>query len=612
MPDSPPSRSSAPSDLLRTKLAPSRLPAALVPRQRLLDRLEAGLARRLTLVVGPAGFGKSTLVAEWLAARAGPSGWVSLEAGDNDPVRFWTYFLTACRGFHPSLGKAALAALRAAQPVSFEALLAPFLNELARLSGTPRDVLVLEDYHAITAPAIHESLAFVLDHLPPAGLHVVLISRDEPPLPIPRWRARDELSELTALDLRFSRDETRAFLEQALGRPTSPATLAHVNDTIEGWAAGLRLVALGLQSRPDPRAADAFMATVGGGFQLVGDYLVSEVLAAQPESLQKFLLQTSGLARLSASLCDAVTGRTDSGQVLQGLARANLFIAPLEGAGQAWYRYHVLFAEVLRQTARQRLGEPELQAVQSRASRWCDAQGLGQEAIEAALLAHEFERAASLAEQSIELRGQSEVATLRRWLEQLPRDVLHAHPSLCFSYAFADLFTFDRRSLATPARLEDSLRAAEDGWRREGNEAGLGQILSLRSSVKIYSGRRTSLRDVSGRVSVYAGSDAQLRGVGTLVQASTGGALDLECEALEGESVKLQAGRDLRCYIRSLDDARLLVSDLGGSWEGRIGAGRVTLRLNAGGDVTLVTSHEVTAHGPDLVLGRIERPAEQG
>jgi LuxR family maltose regulon positive regulatory protein len=490
MPDSPRVRS-APAELLRTKLAPPRLPSALVGRPWLVERLEAGLARKLTLVVAPAGSGKSTLVAAWLAERAKrsaggalpgppagpPAGWVSLEAGDNDPVRFWNYFLTVCRGFQPSLGKAALAALRAAQPPALDALLTPFLNELARLPGP--HVLVLEDYHAITAPAIHESLAFVLDHLPPT-LHLVLISRDQPSLPLARWRARDELSELTGADLRFSPEETRAFFEQTLGQAPAPETLAQLQYALEGWAAGLRLVALGLQSRPDPRAAQAFMAGLSGGYRLVGDYLVSEVLAAQPESVQQFLLQTSSLARLNASLCDAVTGRTDSARVLDQLARANLFIAPLEGQ---WYRYHVLFAEVMRQTASQRLGEESVLGAQARASGWYEAHGLGEEAVEAALAARDFERAAALAERSIALRGRSEVETLRRWAAQLPPAVLYAHPNLCFGYAFVLLFTSDRRSPATPALLEAPLQAAEDAWRREGNAAGLGQILSLRAMV---------------------------------------------------------------------------------------------------------------------------------
>ena len=487
MPDRLPARSSAPAELLRTKLRPPRLPSALLPRRRLLDRLEAGLARKLTLVVAPAGFGKSTVVAEWLAGRersaplAAPAGWVSLDAGDNDPVRFWNYFLTVGRGFQPALGKASLAALRAAQPLALEALLTPFLNDLARLAG--RHVLVLEDYHAVTAPAIHNSLAFVLDHLPPA-LHIVLISRDQPPLPLARWRARDELSELAAAELRFTPDETRAFFMQALGWTPAPETLARLQAVVEGWPAGLRLVALGLQSRPERAAAEAFMAGFSGGQRVVEDYLVSEVLAAQPEPVQQFLLQTSGLSRLTASLCDAVTGRSDSARVLAQLERSNLFLSPLEaGDGQAWYRYHVLFADAMRQFARQRLGEASLAAAATAASRWYEARGLPAEAVEAALAARDFERAAWLAEGLVERRGQSEAFTLRRWVEQLPPDVLHAHPDLCFSYAFVLLFTTDRRSPATPALVEGPLRAAEEGWRRQGRDAGLGQVLALRTMV---------------------------------------------------------------------------------------------------------------------------------
>ena len=480
MPDRPPARS-APAELLATKLAPPRLPAGLVPRPPLLARLEAGLSRKLTLVVAPAGFGKSTLVAGWLAAQAGPTGWVSLEAGDNDPVRFWSYLFTVCRAFQPSLGKSALAALRAAQAPALEPLLTGFLNELARLSS--QHLLVLEDYHAITTPAIHESLAFLLDHLPPA-LHPVLISRVPPPLPLARWRARDELSELTAADLRFSTDETRAFVQQALGRAPSPVTLAQLEARTEGWVTGLRLVALAAAhstagpDRTELAAAETVMTGFSGGHRHVIEYLVGEVLSMQPEPVQQFLLHTSGLSRLNASLCDAVTGQPGSARLLERLERDNLFLVPLEGQ---WYRYHTLFAEAMREYARTALGDDGLQAAQARASVWYEAHGLGAEAVEAALAAGAFERAAALAERALELRGNSEAATLRRWVELLPPAVLAAHPALCFSYAFVLLFAGDRRSPATPGVLEGPLRAAEAGWRAAANQAGLGQILAFRS-----------------------------------------------------------------------------------------------------------------------------------
>jgi LuxR family transcriptional regulator, maltose regulon positive regulatory protein len=456
MPDRPPARS-APAELLRTKLAPPRLPSLLVPRQALLDRLEAGLARKLTLVVAPAGFGKSTLVPAWLAARGGPApspagapaGWVSLEAGDNDPVRFWNYFFIVCRGFQPSLGKAALSALRAAQAPALEALLTPFLNELARLAPAGRRLLVLEDYHAISTPAIHESLAFLIDHLPPT-LHLVLISRTQPPLPLARWRARDELSELTAAELRFSPAETGAFVKQVLLRAPAPEVLARLQARTEGWVTGLRVVALAVQNRPDPAAADSFMAGFSGGHRHVLEYLVGEVLASQPEPVQQFLLQTSGLSRLTASLCDAVINQPGSARLLERLERDNVFLVSLEGQ---WYRYHTLFAEAMHAYARSLLGEDTLRGVQLRASHWYEAHGLSPEAIEPALAAGDFERAATLAERSIELRGNNEAATLRRWVEQLPPDVLHVHPSLCFSYAFVMLFASGRRSPATPATL---------------------------------------------------------------------------------------------------------------------------------------------------------------
>src|SRR5579859_3707494 len=509
MPDHPPSRSSAPKELLRTKLAPPRLPAGLVPRQRLIEQLEAGLARKLTLVAAPAGFGKSTLVAGWIQPHS--FGWLSLEPGDNDPVRFWSYLLTVCRGFQPALGKAALAALRAAQPPALESVLTPFINELARLPG--RRVLVLEDYQALTDPAIHQSLAFLVDHLPPS-LHLVLISRELPPLPLARWRARDELSELTAADLRFSDDETRAFLEQALGRLPPPAVLAEWELRAEGWVAGLRLLALAVQAQPGPRAAEGFLAALGGGRRHVQDYLISEVFAAQPEPVQQFLLQTSALSRLNASLCSAVTGRADSAQMLEQLERSNLFVVPLEaGDGQAWYRYHLLFAEAMQRLARQRLGEDGLRATQAAASRWYEAHGLAEPAIEAALAARQLERAGDLMA-GYEFHNPAETVTLRAWVEQLPPAVLYTHPELCFRFAFATLFTSDRRSPATAARLEAPLRAAEEAWRRAGSAASLGQALALRTLAAWWQDDRPRAFALAGQsLELLADDDVFWRGI---------------------------------------------------------------------------------------------------
>lgn len=487
MPTRTPSSISA--DLLYTKLALPKPPAAQVLRPILIDRLEAGLAHKVTLIAAPAGSGKTTLIGEWLARQTRPVAWVALDAGDNDPVRFWRYVITACRGFNAALGRSALAALRASQISSLEHVLTPFINELAQLPD--QHVLILEDYHAITSSEVNASLTFLLDHLP-AALHVILLTRSEPDLPLARLRARNELSEFTTADLRFTLAETQAFLEEAGHAALAPAVIGHLEERTEGWAAGLRLMALALQGRSDVKEVEEFLATFSGGHRYVLEYLVGEVIAAQSAAVQAFLLQTSVLNRLTGSLCDALTDQTDGALRLTQLERANLFLIPLGDDGrQAWYRYHALFAEALRYTARQQLGESAVRALIEKASRWYAAHGLIEEAIEAALAAPDFERAAALIEQAIEQRDMNELYTLGRWAAQLPEAVLHAHPNLCFRYALVLLFTSDRYAPATMTQLERPLRVAEEAWRGANNEARLGQVLALRSTALLWQGDLT-------------------------------------------------------------------------------------------------------------------------
>jgi LuxR family transcriptional regulator, maltose regulon positive regulatory protein len=484
--------SSISADLLYTKLALPQPPPAQVSRPALIDRLEAGLARKVTLISAPAGSGKTTLIGEWRAQPARqswPVAWVALDAGDNDPVRFWRYVITACRAFDAALGRSALATLRAAQVSSLENVLTPFINELAHLSD--RQVLILEDYHAITSSEVNASFAFLINHLP-ATLHLIIVTRSEPSLPLARLRTRNELSEFTAADLRFTLAETQAFLHEALHVDLAPEVIARLEERTEGWVAGLRLIALALRSRSDVAETEGFLATFSGGHRYVLEYLVGEVINTQSASLQEFLLQTSVLTRLTSSLCDAVTDRTDSALLLNQLERANLFLIPLGDDGRhAWYRYHALFAEALRVYARERLGEAAIRALIEKASRWYAAHGLIEEAIETALAAQDFDRAAALIEQAIEQRGMSEQYTLGRWAAQLPETVLHAHPVVCFSYALVVLFTSDRYAPATMTRLEKLLPVAEEAWRAADDDAHLGQALALRGTAALWQGDLT-------------------------------------------------------------------------------------------------------------------------
>jgi LuxR family maltose regulon positive regulatory protein len=455
----------------------------LVEREVLFERLDEALGQRIILLSAPAGAGKTTLVRAWLESRAEqtkrpPVAWVTLDAHENDPVYFWRYVLTACQSFQPHLGTKSLDSLRRLQQ-SFETMLTIFINELATMPS--RGMLVLEDYHTITSARVHETLTFLLDYIPET-LRVVLITRADPPLPLARWRVHHDLYELRANDLRFSSQETRSFLQQTFSFPLAPETFKRLDERIEGWAAGLRLLTLALQGRRDAREIEDMLATFSGSHQHILEYLVADVLNAQSASLQHFLLQTSLLTRLSGSLCDALTERQDSAQVLAHLDQANLFLYPLDGSGQ-WYRYHALFAEAMQHEARQRLGEEEWRELYRKASAWYEEQGLTHEAIEAALAGHDFAHAANIMERQLTPQNfQNEYYTLLRWLEQLPEEELEARPGLCVIYATGLLYLSDRRSPVTPTLIERPLRIAERAWQAENNRAGLGEIEALRSS----------------------------------------------------------------------------------------------------------------------------------
>ncbi|HXF61376.1 MAG TPA: LuxR C-terminal-related transcriptional regulator [Caldilineaceae bacterium] len=482
--------------LLRTKLAPPRLSAPLVPRTALLARIDQGLARKLTLVSAPAGFGKSTLLSQWAAMQEqhadGPRvAWVTLDAGDNEPVRFWRYVITACQArLAPAgatehgreggnlLGGAALALLHGPGQPPFDAVLASFINDLAQLTG--RCVLILEDYHLIELPRLHEMMIFLIDHLP-AALHLILLTRQAPPFPLARLRARHELHELGAPDLRFSDAEIELFLRQTVPAPLSPETVARLAARTEGWAVGLRLASLAVQGRQTSAEVEHYLANFSGSHGHLSAYLAGEVLAAQPAPVQAFLMQTAFLDRLTGSLCDAVTGREDSALLLEQLTQANLFLIPLDDAGH-WYHYHGLFAEAMRHYARRRLGETEIAALHEKASRWYEAHGLLNEAIESALRGQAFARAATLIQQALG-PGHiiAEYHTLRRWLEQLPHEMLQPHPALALTYALAILFSGDRRSPATIVRLQAPLAMAERTWQAEDNRPRLGAVEAVRA-----------------------------------------------------------------------------------------------------------------------------------
>ena len=361
--------------LLVTKLALPPVRADLVPRPRLVNQLQPGIQRPLTLIAAPAGFGKTTLLSTWLQSAPVSAAWVSLESGDDDLTRFWSYAFTALERVRPGSGEPALALLRGShsqQLPPIETVLTVWINGLAALQNEV--VLVFDDYHLITAPPIHRSVTFLLDHLP-HQLHLVMATRADPPLPLARLRTRGHLTEIRAADLRFTSEEVMAFLTQALGAHLSAQDLAALEARTEGWIAGLQLAVLSMQGRSD--IAD-FLKAFTGSHRYIIDYLVQEVLARQPESVQTFLLQTAILERLQGSLCEAVMGQQGgkaSGQaMLEKLEQANLFLTPLDDE-RLWYRYHQLFAEALRHRLQRR--QPELvPELHRRASAWYEQHDL--------------------------------------------------------------------------------------------------------------------------------------------------------------------------------------------------------------------------------------------
>ena len=375
----------APTDpLLATKFIPPIVSANIVVRSRLIARLEQSIHHRLTLIVAPAGYGKTTLLGAWCGQHARSVAWLTLDQGDNDPARFWRYVLAACATLDPS-GQPPSLIGAGEEPAPILATLIRLLNEF---TGVEDDVvLLLDDYQVITNPAIHDAVSYLLEHLPP-HLHLLITSRIEPPLPLPRLRVRGALSMIEPDDLRFDHAEAVTFLEQTMGLQLAEPDIRTLESRTEGWIAGLQLVALSLRDHPD---LPGFITELTGDHRYISDYLISEVLEQQPAAVQDFLLQTSILPRLSAPLCEAVTEQSDAQPMLGLLERAHLFVTPLDHT-RTWFRYHQLFAEALR--TRLRRTNPQLvAALHKRASLWFEHNQLPAEAIEHALDAQDWRRA---------------------------------------------------------------------------------------------------------------------------------------------------------------------------------------------------------------------------
>ncbi len=473
--------------LLTTKLFIPQGRANLVPRPRLTERLNEELGRRLALVSAPAGFGKTTLLSEWASSLVdGASGvrvgWLSLDEGDNEPARFWAYLVAALQAACPGVGAAAWDLLHAQHSPHINTILATLINDVARLPGEV--VAVLDDYHLIDNPAIHAGLSYLLHHLPPQ-MHLVIAGRADPPLALARLRARGQLVELRTEDLRFTPEEAAAFLSRVLGPDLSPENIATLAARTEGWIAGLQLAVLSLRDREN---IDQFIQSFAGDDRYILEYLAEEVLQRQTQSVQTFLLQTSILDRLCGPLCDAVTGRDDGQEMLETLEAANLFTIGLDSR-KRWYRYHRLFADLLRH--RLHASRPrELAALHRRAATWYEANELPLRALAHAAEAADWENAVRLIEAMVSAGlGRAEAAALCRRLETLPAGLLCTRPLLAIGYAWGLLAT-DRND-----EIEPHLRNAEALLQQAGesDEAGacrwLGQVDALRAAAAGNTGR---------------------------------------------------------------------------------------------------------------------------
>jgi LuxR family maltose regulon positive regulatory protein len=435
----------------------------IVLRPRLIERLNEGISSgfKLTLISASAGFGKTTLLSEWLAGCQRPVAWLTLDEGDNDPARFLTYLIAALQTITVNIGEGVLSALQSPQPPSTESILTILLNEITTIPDN--FIFVLDDYHIIDSKPVDNALTFLLEHLPPQ-MHLVIATREDPHLPLARLRARGQLTELRAADLRFTPTEAADFLNQVMGLNLSAEDIAALETRTEGWIAGLQLAAISMQGHED---ASSFIKSFTGSHHFVLDYLIEEVLQQQSESIQTFLLRTSILERLCSSLCDAVlldssaSGQetVSSQETLEYLEHANLFIVPLDNE-RRWYRYHHLFAELLRQRLHQSASsgseEGDLTKYHIRASRWFEDHHLEIEAFQHAAVANDIERAERIIEgKGISLHFRGAVTAILNWLASLPTTVLDARPSLRVRFATLTLVA------GQTTGIEEKLQAAE-------------------------------------------------------------------------------------------------------------------------------------------------------
>jgi len=541
-------------ELLATKLFIPRPRSNLVSRPRLVERLNTGSDKTLTLIAAPAGFGKTTLLSEWIPQSHSCVTWLSLDDADNDPTRFWTYFISSLQGLRPDIGKAALALMQSPQSTPIPSILTTLINEITAFPDSFS--LVLDDYHVIEAQQIHEMLVFLLDHQP-VNMNLVMTTRIDPPLPLARLRARDKLTEIRANNLRFTEKEISDFLTTALGLELRAEEITALEERTEGWIAGLQIAALSMQGRDD---ISGFIQAFSGSHRHILGYLADEVIDQRPKGTLHFLLQTSILDRLCGPLCDAVTGNSDGQEILENLEHANMFITPLDDEGK-WYRYHHLFGEVLR--ARLQQNQPNLLPdLHSRASQWFQEHRYIPEAVIHALAAEDFNQASNLIEQTSRTMWQrGEVRTLQNWLDALPPDIRRARPQLCLARAWGSL------AAGQIAEVESSVLETEDALDSiaEADAKPLrAQVDALRSTLAGYRQDNVQAIELAKQALTHLPEeDHFLRGQ----LAHTLGRAYLSRGELSAASQKLREAATFSLHAGDLSTANLALSALGAELE---------------------------------------------
>ena len=528
--------------LLQTKLYIPPPRPNLVPRPRLIERLNAGLYRKLTLISAPAGFGKTTCISEWVNTLDCPVTWLSLDPADDDPGRFFAYLIAALQKVDANLGREIEGVLRAGQLPPGEAISTTLSNDIQKLEG--RFLLVLDDLQVIQDRFILQVLQKLVSNLP-QPLHLVLLTREDPPLPLARLRANNQLTEIRAGDLRFTSPEADRFLNEVMDLSLSPADIAVLKDKTEGWIVGLQLAGLSVRDRADP---SRFIATLSGSHRFILSYLTEEVLARQPEEIQSFLLQTSILNRLSGDLCNAVTGRADGHSLLERLFNANLFLIPLDDE-QRWYRYHHLFADLLRdlQNTRQKDETAELH---QRASHWYAQAGMASDAIRHALAAEDYALAVDLLEShAMDMIMQGYAQTVNGWVQAIPAEWASSSPRTNLAFAWMHLL---RGTYAQASPYLERLQAAfQEG--EEGAPSIEAEWLVMQSLLLNMQGKATESKALATRaLEIAPEQDSRVRSLAYFALAGASQLMEDYPHAVEAYQMAAQHGRAAESLVAEM------------------------------------------------------------